>query len=544
MISDMLRISAACALVFAIALQSAAPLFAASAGSTFTTSLTTNGAPSTPPTVPANLVATPVSSSQIDLTWDPSTGYLYGVSGYRIFRDSAFLATTTGTTYSDLGLAADTSYSYVVEAFDSQFGMSGQSAPVSTTTLSSPVVPPNPIVPVGASGGSTGYIQPQTRLSISGVSIQPDLARAIVSFATNMPAQTKIFWGITPDFEKGSISGLFYGTSHELLITGLDQGTPYYVRIQATNNQGETAFTDARFVTRSLEAPHALANPSEFSAVARRADIALSWKNPSDPSFSSVRIIRSDRFYPRDPFDGVPVYDGRGSSFIDAGVVPGKTYYYSIFAKGNDGAYSSGAVAQARIALPGETNVASSGDPFANLPKSSLVDPKIDALVFSDFIVMQDGRPVSLRTPVVARVDSSKNTTIRLDYAKVPEILKTIAFTLVDPTDATKTFTFLLRVNADKTAYEATIGPLSDSGIYELHISVLDYQNQGLKRIYGQLDSRFVPAPASQSDGLDMQGLLAIVIFVIICVALLVVLRMVAGKRKRSKEAPICYEDF
>ena len=61
----------------------------------------------TPPSTPANLTATAVSSSQIDLSWDASTDNI-AVTGYNIYRDGGGtpIATVTGTTYQDTGLSA------------------------------------------------------------------------------------------------------------------------------------------------------------------------------------------------------------------------------------------------------------------------------------------------------------------------------------------------------------------------------------------------------------------------------------------------------
>ena len=85
------------------------------------------------PTVPANLRAQAVSSSQINLTWTASTDNV-GVTGYRIYRSSTQIATATGTTYSSTGLSASTAYSYTVSAYDAAGKASGQSTAASTTT--------------------------------------------------------------------------------------------------------------------------------------------------------------------------------------------------------------------------------------------------------------------------------------------------------------------------------------------------------------------------------------------------------------------------
>jgi chitodextrinase len=71
------------------------------------------------PTAPSNLTATVISSTQIDLAWDPSTDDT-GIKRYDIYRDAAFHDSVNGITnsYSDTGLIANTPYCYFVNAVD------------------------------------------------------------------------------------------------------------------------------------------------------------------------------------------------------------------------------------------------------------------------------------------------------------------------------------------------------------------------------------------------------------------------------------------
>ncbi|MCP4000421.1 MAG: fibronectin type III domain-containing protein, partial [Gammaproteobacteria bacterium] len=87
----------------------------------------------TPPSIPLNLTANPVSGSQIDLNWEASTDNV-AISGYIIYQDGISLTTVTGTSYSDTGLSSMTTYVYTVEAIDPSFNYSGESDPVSATT--------------------------------------------------------------------------------------------------------------------------------------------------------------------------------------------------------------------------------------------------------------------------------------------------------------------------------------------------------------------------------------------------------------------------
>lgn len=101
-----------------------------------------------PPTVPTSLSATAISSSQIDLSWNPSTDNL-GVTGYRVYRDNVVVATVAATTYSDTNLSASTTYSYQVSALDAAGNESLKSDPLTATTLPPP--PSNLSVSVSAS---------------------------------------------------------------------------------------------------------------------------------------------------------------------------------------------------------------------------------------------------------------------------------------------------------------------------------------------------------------------------------------------------------
>ena len=85
----------------------------------------------TAPSIPTNLSATAVSTSEIDLTWTAASDNV-GVAGYKVFRNGGKLTTlvavTAGTVFSDIGLTKNTPYSYVVTAYDAAGNDSGSEA--------------------------------------------------------------------------------------------------------------------------------------------------------------------------------------------------------------------------------------------------------------------------------------------------------------------------------------------------------------------------------------------------------------------------------
>lgn len=85
------------------------------------------------PSAPSGLSAAAPSSTTVNLTWSASTDNV-AVSGYRIFRNGAQIATRTTTSYSDSGLSGSTTYTYAVSAYDAAGNNSAQSASVSVQT--------------------------------------------------------------------------------------------------------------------------------------------------------------------------------------------------------------------------------------------------------------------------------------------------------------------------------------------------------------------------------------------------------------------------
>ncbi|MFI1566763.1 cellulose binding domain-containing protein [Streptomyces sp. NPDC020490] len=96
-------------------------------------SYTTGGSGSGSPEAPANLTVTGTTSSSVSLSWSASSG----AAGYYVYRDGQQVGSTAGTSFTDSGLSASTSYTYTVKAHDSSGGTSAASGSVSATTQSS-----------------------------------------------------------------------------------------------------------------------------------------------------------------------------------------------------------------------------------------------------------------------------------------------------------------------------------------------------------------------------------------------------------------------
>jgi PKD repeat protein len=107
-----------------------------------------------PPSTPTGFTATAVSASQINLAWTASSDNV-GVTGYRVERCQGAtcttfvqIATSSGTTFNNTGLAAATTYRYRVRAADAAGNLSGYSSVESATTQPAPDTQP-PSTPNG-----------------------------------------------------------------------------------------------------------------------------------------------------------------------------------------------------------------------------------------------------------------------------------------------------------------------------------------------------------------------------------------------------------
>ncbi|MBX3021793.1 MAG: DUF4082 domain-containing protein [Bdellovibrionales bacterium] len=100
------------------------------------------------PSVPAGLVASAASTSQINLSWSAASDNV-GVTGYRIYRDGSLLKLVTSLSSNDTGLAASTSYSYQISAIDAAGNESAKSSAVSAVTQT-PAPAPSELTVLGS----------------------------------------------------------------------------------------------------------------------------------------------------------------------------------------------------------------------------------------------------------------------------------------------------------------------------------------------------------------------------------------------------------
>ena len=485
-----------------------------------------------PPSTPTLLTIDPVASSQIDLTWSLSTDN-FSVSGYVLSRGSSTIATTTQLNYSDTGLMASTTYSYSVRAFDVALNYSSSSNILSTTTLAivAPTSTPT-TTPVGSQSGGTS-----ARVVMDGLVVDSGVSTTSFQIKTARPARIEIRWGRTTDYELGYIVGNTFKRDHSFLIEDLEPNTEYlYEIIGITPSLNETNLKKGKFTTLGDSFNLSPSNVGRFVAEANGTDIDLSWQNP-EFDFDRIRVVRSHFGFPTNPNNGAVVYQGKGEDYRDEDVLSQYSpVYYTIFVIDRQGNISSGAVAvvysgagedlpEPPIIVPEAT---STQDKDRLTPETIM--PELNDI----FIIQSGNRHTFLDKDI--RLDNSEEIVISLPTSFVSDNLKSIIVTILNPTDNRKSYSYLLKINNDRTTYIATIPALSVVGSSQIELEVYDFEAY----VVGAYQAPFIffDTTGDGLDGKDKSGLLDTINIILLAIALIAVLlsMLVYFLRKKSED--------
>ncbi len=294
-----------------------------SAQSTAASATTPACADTTAPSVPTGLTATAASCSQVNLSWTASTDTGgSGLAGYKVFRGGVQIATTTLTSYSNTGLAASTSYSFTVAAYDNAGNTSAQSTAASATTSACPDTTA-PSVPTGLSA---------TAASCS---------------------QVNLSWTASTDTGGSGLAGykVFRGgvqiattTSTSYSNSGLAASTSYSFTVAAYDNAGNTSAqsTAASATTSACPDTTAPSVPTGLSATAAScSQVNLSWTASTDTGGSGLAGYKIFR-------GGVQIATTTLTSYPNTGLAASTSYSYTVAAydnAGNTSAQSSAASA-------------------------------------------------------------------------------------------------------------------------------------------------------------------------------------------------------
>ena len=247
---------------------------------------------------------------QVTLNWTAATGAVGYVIEMATSPSGPFtlLTSITAQTYTDTGLAANTTYYYTIQATNS--------GGTSTSNLLSITTPPPAPATLTATAGNT-----QVQLSWSA-------AAGATSYI----------------IERGTVTGGPYttvGTASGLSFTDSDltNGTTYYYVVAGVSASGAGATSPEANATPSATVPVA---PQSLSASGGSYEITLNWTASSGAT--SYSIYRAS--VTGGPYTLISSGD-TGASYTDSGLPISATYYYVVTAVNDGGAsaYSNEATA-------------------------------------------------------------------------------------------------------------------------------------------------------------------------------------------------------
>ncbi len=187
-----------------------------------------------------------LGTNSFNLTWDPSPAVDF--VGYRVYRNSTMIKTTTVAHFNDTGLPSNTLYVYQVSAYDnsSNEGLKSHSLYVNTSygILTSPGAPLNVTITVGENQLKVRWNPPNSDGGTSVIKYNV--------YRTTNPSFKYILWAST--------SGFSYTDTRTI------SNFVYYYKVKAVNFVGEGNFSagvSGRPLTPNSTAPSSTPTPTQ-----------------------------------------------------------------------------------------------------------------------------------------------------------------------------------------------------------------------------------------------------------------------------------------
>jgi len=341
--------------------------------------LTGKGSPPPPPQPPSSLAATLASSSQINLAWaaSPTPGVTYSIfrsttSGFTPSSGTQIASVVSGTSFADKGLAASTTYFYLVEAANS----GSSSAPSNQASATTPAASPTTVqinsggpavspfvADVDFNGGST--INHANTIDLSGVTNPAPMAvyqtartgnftYTIPGFNPSSSQTVRLHFAETFFSSAGSrtfnvsINGTQVLTNFDIFAAAGAKNKAVIEQFTETaNSSGQYVIQFTSVVNNSLvsgievtsgAACTAPTAPSGLSATAiSSSQINLAWTASTSSCAVTYNVFRSTTSG-FTPSSANQISSGvTGTSFSDIGLAPSTTYFYLVEATNSGG---------------------------------------------------------------------------------------------------------------------------------------------------------------------------------------------------------------
>lgn len=372
----------------------------------------------TAPSVPDNVHKISSTVSSITLGWDSSSDDV-GVSGYRVYRNGVLVGSPGGTSFTDSGLAVNSSYTYTVTARDAAANVSAESAPYATNSSADTTAP---TIPTGLHTSSVM----DTSIDITWTASSDDVA--VTGY--------KIYRG-------ASLVGTSGTTSYH--DSGLAPATDYSYTVKAYDAANNTSVESTALDTQTAFDTTDPSVPANLRATTRTdTTIALAWDAASDNvGVSGYDIYRG----------GTLITSTVGTSFTDSGLSVNSSYTYRVRAHDSSGNNSAQSAPLNTSTLPDTVDPGSPSNLLSPTQTTTSADLSWDAatddVAVASYNVYRNGSLVTNTaatsytdtglhynthyTYTITAVDASSNQstpTTGLDVATLPDtVAPTVSFT-------------------------------------------------------------------------------------------------------------------
>ena len=228
-------------------------------------------------------------------------------------------------------LATNTLYYFKITASDDSGGVGRYTS--SFQTKEYVITPPDTTSPI-----------------ISGIQVIAGTTTAQILWNTDEDATGQISYGLT-NFYGSTATHSTLTLSHNFLLVGLLPSTTYHYKLISADKFSNTTSTNDRIFTtlRDVIAPP---NVSNLTVVQSNNDLLVSWDNTpllTVPDFVGIKLLRKTTGCSTNKTDGILVYTGSGTSYLNSGVASNTLYYYTAFSYDTSGNYSTGACASGKV---------------------------------------------------------------------------------------------------------------------------------------------------------------------------------------------------